>query len=168
MTRTDWNPQHEVKSRKQVDERVLAARERAMLREGLAATARTMAWSVALGSVALLVAVYLLQRSFAAAQQILQGQGEYWYEAYMPAVLLGLLGAAFGVFAGWRLDSSGGIVGWPGWIIAATGVLATAAVGAAGAAVCYTPPIPFTFWIALGGMVVTAMLALTFYTLWAA
>lgn len=168
MPDSDWRPPHEVKQRGRADEKEIAARERAMLREGLAVAVRTMAISSVLGGAALLAAVYYLEPSFAASEEILRGKGHGWFNAQMPAVLIGLLGAAFGVFAGWRLDSSGGIMGWPGWIIAAAGVLAVAAVGAAGAAVFYAPPIPFTLWIALGAMVVTAMLALTFYTLWAA
>ena len=109
-----------------------------------------------------------MEPTLAASRQILDGQGDYWYEAQMPAVLFGLFGAAFGVFAGWRLNSSGGVVGWPGWIVAAAGVLATCTIGSIGAIGLYAPPVPFPFWIALGALALTAMLAMTFYTLWAA
>ena len=167
MAISNWTPQTEATGRKTVDERTLAARDREMLRAGLMVTVRSMMVSVLLGGAVLLGAMYLLKHSFAAGDQLLRGKAEDWYEAQMPAVLLALLGAAIGVFAGWRVTSSGGVAGWAGWVVGLLGVAVLCLMGVIGAVGFYPSPTPITVWIGLGALAVTTMLGLTFYTLWA-
>ena len=168
MMDSGWTPQSETAGRKNVDERTLEARDREMLRAGLMVAVRSLAVSMVLGGIVLLVLMYLLKSSFAAGEQLLKGKAEDWYEAQMPAILLALAGAGIGVFAGWRVTSSGGVAGWPGWVVGFLGVALLCVIGVAGALAFYPAPAPFTVWIGLGAMAVTTMLALTFYTLWAA
>ena len=150
-----------------VGEETAEGRGRGMSRGGGAAPARSMVGPVVLGAMALVLALYLLKHSYLAGDQILKAKGSDWYQAHMPSVLMALLGAALGVFAGWRISSSGGMMGRPGWIVAAIGVVVLGVVGAVGIVVIYPSPIPFQVWVGLAVAALTTLLGVTIYTLWA-
>jgi peptidoglycan/LPS O-acetylase OafA/YrhL len=157
MADSERNGQSRAAGGKTVDEDTAAARDREMLHEGMVATARSMAGPVVLGAVALVLALYFLKHPYLASDQILKGKGEDWYEAHMPNVLLAMLGAVLGVFAGWRISSSGGMMGWPGWIVAAIGVAVLCVVGVIGAVIIYPSPIPLQVWVGLAAAALTML-----------
>lgn len=167
MASSNWHEYTRAAGADTVDEETAEARDREMSREGMAASARSMVGSVVLGAVAIVLALYLLKHSYLAGDQILKAKGSDWYQAHMPNVLMAMLGAALGVFAGWRISSSGGMLGRPGWIVAAIGVAVVWIVGAIGVAIIYPSPIPFQAWVGAAVAALTMLLAVTVYTLWA-
>ena len=140
---------------------------REAIREASGVAIRSACSWLPIAGAILVAGLYAQQQPFIAADEILTDRAaDYWQEAFMPAVLFGFFGAAFGLFLGWRITSACGMAGWPAWIIGAAATFALAVIGVVGSLLIYPGVIPMMLWISLAFMIVAGLSGVSYYTLW--
>ncbi len=146
------------------DEAVRKEREREALREGINVGVQSILKTGLPAVVLLPLVIFAMRESIESANQIFaSGAGENFTDALMPAVLLGMFGAVHGAFAGWRLSSGAGLVGWYGWLLGAAAVVALAGVGAVASFVIFDE-FPGLIWLCLAVMAACGLGGITYFT----
>lgn len=145
---------------------VLAAREKAALREGTVVAVKSAAGCAVLSAAALLLGFYLSKSTFTAADHILKDAGDDWQQAFMPAALFGMFGLAFGALIGWRISTTSGLAGGPAWRVGAGAVVIVSLIGIIGATFIHTESLPKLVWISSGVMAAGALGSVTFFAKW--
>jgi len=138
------------------------SRQRAAMREAIGVATKASLISVALGSAAVAIALYLLRDAITAAQQVKDMR-----DSAGPALLLTLLGVGVGSLIGWRIASSAGLVGPAAWLIGVVGVAIVTAVAIVAAFALFPAGVPTMCWISIGVMVIGALPAVSYFCLWA-
>ena len=141
---------------------------REAIREASGVAIRSACCWLPLAGAILVAGLYAEQKPFIAADKILTDKaGDFWQQAFMPIILFAIFGAAFGLFLGWRMTSTCGMVGWPAWIIGAAATLALAVIGVVGSLFVYPEGIPMMAWMSLALMIVAGLAGVSYYALWA-
>lgn len=140
---------------------------REAIREASGVAIRSACSWLPIAGTILVAGLYAQQQPFIAADKIFaDGAGDHWDEAFMPAILFAMFGAAFGLFLGWRMTSICGMIGWPAWIIGAAATLALALIGVVGSLLLYTGVLPMMLWLSLAMMIVAGLAGVSYHTLW--
>lgn len=140
---------------------------REAIREASGVAIRSACIWLPIAGAILVAGLYAQQKPLIAADEILADKAaDYWQEAFMPAILFGFFGAAYGLFLGWRTTSACGMVGWPAWIIGAAATFALALIGIVGSLLIYPGAIPMMLWISLALMIVASLGGVSYFTLW--
>lgn len=129
-----------------------ASGDLAVLREGLPMAARAAAVWVLIATPLLAGALYALRKPILAADRLLHGDGDYWSEMWMPAVLLAFFGAILGALTAWRVSARASIGGGGVCLISGLGGAIVFLAGAAAAAQFFDGPTPAMCWMSLGAM----------------
>ncbi len=146
------------------DEAVRKEREREALREGINVGVLSIVKTGLPAVILLPLVIFAMRESIESANQIFaSGAGENFTDALMPAVLLGMFGAVHGAFAGWRMSSGAGLVGWYGWLLGAAAVVAVAVVGAVATFVIFDA-VPGLIWLCLAVMAACGLGGITYFT----
>lgn len=140
---------------------------REAIREASGVAIRSACGWLPIAGTILVAGLYMQQKPFIAADKILADKaGDYWQEAFMPTILFAIFGAAFGLFLGWRMTGTCGMIGWPAWIIGATATLALAVIGIVSSLFIYPGVIPMMLWLSLALMSIAGLAGVSYHTLW--
>src|SRR5438132_1429253 len=93
------------------------------MREAVAVATKSAAIWVAVGAVAMVIMVYLLQEAIMAAEDAYRRPNGEWYHGAGPGLMFAIVGFGFGCLLGWRITASAGLAGSPAWRIGAVATL---------------------------------------------
>ncbi len=143
-----------------------AARHREAIHEGLQTAIPSMIRWTLLAGVLLALLILALKQSFIGADLNWEAADDMWYYSLMPALLISVLGGAFGALSGWRMTLASGLVGRPAWIVGSVGVLALTAIGLVAGFFIFSEGVPMMFLLGLVTMAIAGLVASTAFTLW--
>jgi hypothetical protein len=135
--------------------------------EVLVPSLRAAALCLIVGCVVAPLMVIALRAAVNSAQYLMtKGEGEFWQNAFMPAVLYGIVGGLFGVATGWRITNATGATGLSAFAAGGAACVALTAYTVAWSAFVFGAAIPTMQWVCLAVMLGLGLIALRVYLAW--
>ena len=128
-----------------------------MLVAGTWIAVRAAIWVLIPAMLALPLTLKIMRRTLVAANKILIARGDYWESAWMPVVLLAMLGGVLGAALVWRITSAASIGRLSVWVVAGPAIMVITLTGFVALVIIFTPAVPVLGWIALAGFATGAL-----------